>query len=149
MTKVDPTAGNYSPTSYVTPDEITGHFGVTSIDDLPTEKQQRYKDYALQANSQTEAVIYKYIDKLPLKENDEALLYAKSMAKWYAFWLKAADDGAPNVAQLKELWEGFKENLIKVFMSQPKQATIRHMVSDGYKDRVTPYSQSYGLSDIL
>lgn len=150
MSKVfPPPSSSYTPTEYVTPTQIVKHFGVNSIDDIPTAEQQRYRDYAAQSNSMTEAVIYKYVDTLPLEITNEARTYASAMAFWYALWLKATDDGAPNVASLKEMWEGFRENLVKVFMAQPTGATKRTMVSKSYPDSVPPYSQSYGLSDIL
>ncbi len=150
MSKVDPPpTAPYVPTSYVTADQIVQHYGVANVAALPTAEQFRYNDYALQANKQTETVIYKYIDTLPLKATDEARTYAEGMALYYALWLKQADDGANNVPAMKELWEGFRDNLIKVLKSQPKNATTRTMVSNGYPDVIIPYSQSYGLSDIL
>lgn len=151
MSKVDPVAPTpYVAATFVSADTIVKHYGVTGgVTSLPTDEQQRYNDYALQANKQTETVIYRYIDKLPLAGNDEAQTYAEGMAFWYAIWLKQADDGANNVPAMKELWEGFKAQLIEVFQSQPKEANTRRMVSNGYPDLVIPYSQSYGLSDIL
>ena len=146
---VPPPPTPYVPANFVTGDKIVKHYGVASISVLPTDEQQRYNDYADQANKQTETVIYRYIDTLPLAGNDEAQTYAEGMAFWYALWLKQADDGANNVPAMKELWEGFKAQLIEVFQSQPKGANTRRMVSNGYPDLVIPYSQSYGLSDIL
>ena len=150
MSKIDPPpSAPYVPTSYVTADKIVQHYGVANVAALPTAEQFRYNDYATQANKQTETVIYKYIDTLPLAGNDEALTYAQGMAFYYALWLKQADDGANNITAMKELWEGFRDNLIKVLQSQPKGVNTRRMVSEGYPDVVIPYSQSYGLSDIL
>lgn len=150
MSKVDPPpTAPYVPTIFVTGDQIVKHYGVASVSVLPTDEQQRYNDYAAQANKQTETVIYRYVDTIPLATTDEARTYAEGMAFWYAIWLKQADDGANNVPAIKELWEGFKAQLIEVFQSQPKGANTRRMVSNGYPDEVIPYSQSYGLSDIL
>ena len=150
MSKIDPPpAGTYAPTSYVTSDKIVQHYGVANVAALPTAEQFRYNDYAAQANKQTETVIYKYVDTLPLAATDESRTYAEGMAFYYALWLKQADDGANNVPAMKDLWEGFRDNLIKVLQSQPKEATTRRMVSNGYPDVIIPYSQSYGLSAIL
>ncbi len=151
MSKIAPEPpAPYVPTSYVTADEIVGHYGITGgVSSLPTAEQQRYTDYSVQANKQTETVIYKYVDSLALESNDEALTYAKGMAFWYALWLKQADDGANNIPAMKDLWEGYKNQLIDVLKSQPKNVNTRRMVSNGYPDVVIPYSQSYGLSDIL
>lgn len=151
MSKVSPPPMSaYTPETFVTGDQIVQHFGITAVSSLPTAEQARYNDYAAAANKQTETVIYKYVDVLPLEETDEANTYAQGMAFYYALWLKQADDGAPNVSAMKEIWEGQRDNLIKVLQSQPKQATTRTMVSNGYKDDVIPYSQSFGgLSDIL
>jgi len=150
MSKVVDAATPYVPTEFVTGDQIVGHYGITGgVSSLPTDQQQRYTNYALLSNSQTETVIYKYVDSLPLEGNDEALSYAKQMAFYYALWLKQADDGANNVTTMESLWKGFEAKLIGVLQSQPKQVTTRRMVSNGYPDSAPPYSQSYGLSDIL
>lgn len=150
MSKIDPPpVGTYAPTEFVTGDKIVQHYGIANVAALPSAEQFRYNDYAAQANKQTETVIYKYVDVLPLALTDEARTYANGMAFWYALWLKQADDGANNVPAMKELWEGFKAQLIQVFQSQPKGVNTRRMVSNGYPDLVIPYSQSYGLSDIL
>jgi len=150
MSKVDPVpVGAFSPTDYITADDVVKHFGLANVAALPTSEQQRYNDYAAQANKATETVIYKYIDTIPLETNDEALTYARGMALYYALWLKQADDGANNITAMKEIWESYRDDLIKVLKSQPKGATTRRMVSNGFPDLVIPYSQSYGLSDIL
>ena len=150
MSKVDPpVSGTYTPATYVTGDKIVKHFGIASVSVLPSAEQQRFNDYAEQANKTTDAAIYKYVDTIPLAINDEVLTYAGGMAFYYALWLKQADDGANNVTSMKELWEGFKADIIKVMQAQPKSANTRTMVSNGFPDTVIPYSQSYGLSDIL
>jgi hypothetical protein len=149
MSKVSGGADPYVAFSFVTGDDIVKHFGVSAVTALPTNEQQRYNDYALQANKATETVIYKYVDELPLDSTDEARTYAIGMAFYYALWLKQADDGAVNTASMKGIWEGLKEDLIKTLKSQPKSATTRTVVSNAYPDQVVPYSQSYGLSDIL
>ena len=149
MSKVYPPAtGTYSPTQFITGQNITAHFG-TTLTDLPTAEQQRYNDYATQANNSTEAIIYRYVDTIPLSISDEARTFAVHLALWYSLWLKATDDGAGNVASLLQAWEKFEERLITVLQSQPKQANTRRMVSNAFPDSVAPYSQSYGLSDIL
>ncbi len=150
MSKIDPApVGTYAPTTYVTGDQITAHYGVATVSLLPTSKQARYNDYAAQSNKATETVIYKYVDTLPLALTDEARTYANGMAFYYAIWLKQADDGATNVTTMKEIWESYRDDLIKVLKSQPKSATTRTMVSEAYADFPVAYSQSYGLSNIL
>ena len=150
MSKVfPPVSSAYVPTEYVTADKLVRHFAVDGIDSLPEGEDARYRNYAAQANKATETSIYKYIDTIPLPITDEARTYAEGMAFWYALWLKAIDDGAGNVTGLEKLWMQFRDDLIKVFQSQPKQSTKRSMVSKDFGDLATPYSQSYGLSDIL
>jgi hypothetical protein len=149
MGKTPGIADPYVATAFVTADNITAHFGVATVASLPTAEQARYNDYALQANNAVETTIYKYVDELPLLTKDEANTYAKQMGLYYALWLKAADDGANNVPQLKEIWENLKAQLIEVFKAQPTAAMRREVVSNGYGPTVPPYSQSYGLSDIL
>ena len=150
MSKVyPPVSSAYTPTEYVTADKIVRHFAVNGIDSLPEGEQARYENYADQANKATEATIYKFVDTLPLKITDEARTYAEGMAFWYALWLKATDDGSTNYRELNKMWMRFEEDLVKVFQAKPTQSTIRSMVSNGYRDVATPYSQSHGLSDIL
>jgi hypothetical protein len=149
MGKTPGIADPYVATAFVTGDDVVKHFGVANVAALPTNEQQRYNDYALAANKATETVIYKYLDTLPLDTKDEANTYAVGMAFYYALWLKQADDGAVNTDSMKNIWEGLKEDLIKTLKSQPKSATIRTMVSNAFEDTVFPYSQSYGLRDIL
>jgi len=150
MSKVDPpVAGTYSPTVYVTGDEIVKHYGVNAVTDLPTLEQPRYNNYATQSNLAIEGVVYRYIDTIPLAINDELLSYLKGMAFQYALLLKQTDDGANNVTALKDILIDVEKNIIKVMQSQPKGANTRRMVANGYPDEVIPYSQSYGLSDIL
>lgn len=150
MSKTPGIVDPYVATAFVTGDDIVKHFGVTGgVVALPTNEQQRYNDYALQANKATETVIYKYVDSLPLDTKDEANTYAIGMAFYYGLWLKQADDGAVNTDSMKAIWEGLKEDLIKTLKSQPKSATTRTIVSNAYPDQVIPYSQAYGLEDIL
>jgi len=143
MSKVTPLpSSSYTPSIFVTADKIVQHFGITAVSALPTAEQARYNDYAASANKQTETVIYKYVDTLPLEITDEANTYAQGMAFYYALWLKSADDGAVNVTSMKEIWESQRDNLVITLQSQPKQATTRTMVSSGFSDTVMPYSQS-------
>ena len=146
---VPPPPTPYVPTAYVTGDQITAHYGVATVSLLPTAEQARYNDYASQSNLAIEGVVYKYIDTLPLAGNDELLSYLGGMALQYALLLKQADDGANNVVALENIVKAVELNIIKVMQSQPKEVNTRRMVSDGYPDEVIPYSQSYGLSDIL
>lgn len=151
MSKVDPIPTSpFSPTTYVTGDQIVAHYGGTTVAVLPTAEQQRYTNYAALSNKQTETVIYKYIDTIPLAVTDELRTYAEGMALYYAIWLKQIDDGAPNVAAMKDIWETYKAQIIEVSKAQPKSSQTRRMVSNGFPDSVIPYSQTGGgLTDIL
>jgi len=150
MSKIDPAPTSaYVPTSYVIGDQITAHYGVATVSALPTSKQTRYNNYASLSNSAIEGVIYKYIDTLPLATIDELKTYLESMALQYAILLKQADDGANNVTALENIVKAVEVNIIKVMQAQPKNVTTRTMVSNAYEDFPIPYSQSYGLSDIL
>lgn len=150
MSKVTPEPTSaYVPTSYVTGDKIVGHFGVASVSVLPTPEQARYNNYASQSNLAIEGVVYKYVDKLPLATIDELKSYLEGMAFQYALLLKETDDGANNVTALENILNAVEANIIKVMQSQPKEVNTRRMVSNGYEDFPIPYSQSYGLSDIL
>jgi len=150
MSKIDPPpVSAYVPTSYVSGDKITAHYGIATVSLLPTAEQPRYNNYASLSNLAIEGVVYKYVDKLPLPITDELRTYLEGMALQYALLLKQADDGANNVTALDNIVKAVEVNIIKVMQSQPKEANTRRMVSEGYPDEVIPYSQSYGLSDIL
>lgn len=151
MSKIDPVpVGPYSPTVYVTGDTIVQHFGISNVAALPSAEQPRYNNYASQSNLAMEGVVYRYIDTLPLATNDELKSYLEGMAFQYALLLKGTDDGANNVTALENILKAVESNIIKVIQSQPKQATTRTMVSNGYKDVVKPYSQTGpGFEDIL
>lgn len=135
-------------TEYVTPDELVAHYG-TTLAALPTAQQTRYKDYAKNANRSVSSYLYKWVDQLPLKDDGAALEYSKGMAFKFAQRLKQVDDGAVNTANFENLYKEDKEAISKVLMAKPEIVNTRRMVSNGYPDEVIPYSQSYGLSDIL
>jgi len=135
-------------TTYVSATELVAHYG-TTLAALPTAQQTRYNDYAKNANRAVSSFLYKWVDQLPLDPNGAALEYAKGMAFKFAQRLKQVDDGAANNANFQELFKEDKEAIAKVLMSQPAAVNTRRMVSNGYPDEVIPYSQSYGLSDIL
>ena len=150
MSKVHPSpSAAYVPSKLITASDITSHFGVDTVSDLPAQEVRRYENYAEQANAYVDATMYKYVDTLPLLITDELRTYAKRTAFGYALWLKAVDDGAQNTEMLGEAWKMFRDDLINVMKSQPKSVNKRRVVSSGYKDSVTPYSQSYGVGDIL
>lgn len=138
----------FTLTQYVTADDLVKHYG-TTLAALPTAQQQTYTDYALNANRAVSAFLYKWVDKLPLSSGSAALEYAKGMAFKFAQRLKQVDDGAINSANFDKLYLEDKEAIAKVLMAQPAQVNTRRMVSEGYHDQAPPYSQSYGLSDIL
>ena len=135
-------------TQYVTADELVSHYG-TTLAALPTAQQQRYTDYALNANRAVSAFLFKWVDKLPLDPNGAPLSYSKGMAFKFAQRLKQVDDGAVNTANFENLYKEDKDAIAKVLMADPQQVNARRIISNGYPDEVIPYSQSYGLSDIL
>ncbi len=135
-------------TEYVTADELVEHYG-TTLAALPTAQQTRYNNYALNANRAVSSYLYKWVDQLPLDPNEAALEYAKGMAFKFAQRLKQVDDGAVNTANFENLYKEDKDAITKVLMAKPEIVNTRRMVSNGYPDEVIPYSQSYGLSDIL
>ena len=135
-------------TQYVTGAELTSHYG-TTLASLPTAQQQTYNDYALNSNRAVSAFLYKWVEQLPLSATSAALEYAKGMAFKFAQRLKQVDDGAVNTANFENLYKEDKEAIEKVLMAQPANVNTRRMVSNGYPDKAPPYSQSYGLSDIL
>jgi len=135
-------------TDYVTATELVAHYG-TTLAALPTAQQTRYNDYAKNANRAVSSYLYKWIDQLPLDPNGAALEYSKGMAFKFAQRLKQVDDGAVNTANFENLYKEDKEAISKVLMAQPQLVNTRRLVSNGYPDEVIPYSQSYGLSDIL
>lgn len=135
-------------TIYVTATQLVAHYG-TTLGALPTAQQTRYNDYALNANRAVSSWLYKWVDKLPLDPNGAPLEYAKGMAFKFAQRLKQVDDGAVNTANFETLYKEDKDAIKKVLMARPENVNTRRMVSNGYPDEVIPYSQSYGLSDIL
>ena len=135
-------------TEYVTADELVQHYG-TTLAALPTSQQQRYSDYAENANRAVSSFLYKYVDALPLDADGAAMSYSKGMAFKFAQRLKQVDDGAVNTANFENLYKEDKDAISKVLMARPDAVNTRRMVSNGYPDEVIPYSQSYGLSDIL
>ncbi len=135
-------------TEYVTADQLVAHYG-TTLSALPTNQQQRYTDYALNANRAVSAFLYKWVDQLPLSATGAALNYSQGMAFKFAQRLKQVDDGAANTANFEELYQEDKEVITKVLQSQPQNVNTRRLVGNNYPDEVIPYSQSYGLSDIL
>lgn len=135
-------------TEYVTAAELVQHYG-TTLGALPTSQQTRYNNYAENANRAVSQFLYKYVDSLPLDANGAAMSYSKGMAFKFAQRLKQVDDGAVNTANFDNLYKEDKDAITKVLQARPDQVNTRRMVSNGYPDEVIPYSQSYGLSDIL
>lgn len=135
-------------TEYVTATELVAHYG-TTLTALPTAQQTRYNNYALFSNRAVSSFLYKWVDQLPLNPTGAAMNYAKGMAFKYAQRLKQVDDGAVNAKSFEDLYQDDKDLIAKVLMAQPQGVNTRRMVSNGYPDTAVPYSQSYGLSDIL
>lgn len=151
MSKVNPKpTEKYVQTEYVTADKLVRHYGVSALSEIPNNESYRYEDYVEQANKLTEAVLYRYLDKLPMDVTDEARIYAESLAMSYAKWLKAVDDGANNAQGLKELWEQFRDSLVETLKSQPKDANKRILMGTTKPLGFPPYSQTGpGFVDIL
>ena len=135
-------------TSYVTATELVAHYG-TTLTSLPAAEQTRYNDYALNSNRAVSAFLYRWADQLPLTADTAALEYVKGMAFKFAQRLKQVDDGAVNSANFEKLYAEDKAAIADVLKAQPANVNTRRMVANGYTDPATPYSQSYGLSDIL
>lgn len=135
-------------TELVTSTELVAHYG-TTLAALPAAQQTRYNNYALNANRAVSAFLYKYVDSLPLDPTGAALVYAKGMAFKFAQRLKQVDDGAANSADFETLYQDDKDLIIKMLQAKPEAANTRRLCANAYPDVVIPYSQSYGLSDIL
>lgn len=135
-------------TQYVTATELVAHYGQT-LASLPANQQTRYNNYALNSNRAVAGFLYKWVDSLPLPTTGAALEISKGMAFKFAQRLKQVDDGSANSANFDTLYLEDKETISKLLMAQPQNVNTRRMISNGYPDLVIPYSQSYGLSDIL
>lgn len=135
-------------TQYITSAELVAHYG-TTLAALPAAQQTRYNNYALFANRAMAGFLYKWVDQLPLPSTGAALEISKGIAFKYAQRLKQVDDGAANVVDFNELYMDDKDAIAKVLMARPENVNTRRMISNAYPDLVPPYSQSYGLSDIL
>jgi hypothetical protein len=135
-------------TEYVTAEELVAHYGST-LAALPLAQQTRYVNYALNSNREVSSFLYRWVDQLPLQTGSAALEYSKGMAFKYAQRLKQIDDGAVNVVAFEKLYPEDKAMIAEVLKAQPQQVNTRRMIANGYPDIVPPYSQSYGLSDIL
>lgn len=138
----------FALTEYVTAEQLVNHYG-TTMTQLPMARRARYENYATNANREVSAFLYRWVDALPLRTDEAAYQYASGMALKYAQRLKQVDDGAANAASFEELYKEDKEVIAAMLRAKPEATTTRRMVSNSYPDRVTPYSQSYGLSDIL
>jgi hypothetical protein len=135
-------------TEYVTADELVAHYG-TTLAALPTNQQTRYNNYVLNANRAVSAFLYKWVDQLPLSATEAAFSYAQGMAFKFAQRLKQVDDGSVNSVDFEDLYKEDKDAIAKVLMAKPEGVNQRRMIANGYPDEVIPYSQSYGLSEIL
>ena len=135
-------------TEYVTAEQLVSHYGQT-LASLPSAQQTRYENYALNANRAISSFLYRWVDSLPLPDGTAALEICKGMAFKFAQRLKQVDDGAVNTADFEKLYTEDKEAVARLLMAQPHASNTRRIVSEGYGDRAPPYSQSYGLSDIL
>jgi len=135
-------------TQYVTATELVAHYGQT-LTALPTAQQTRYNNYALNSNRAVSAFLYKWVDSLPLLTTGAALEYAKGMAFKFAQLLKQVDDGSANSANFDTLYKEDKEIIAKMLMAKPENVNTRRLISNGYGPLLRPYSQSFGVEDIL
>lgn len=154
MTKVDDSllTDEYNAGSYLTLSEFLNYYGVTdaSTQALNGAILTKYKDWVNNANRTVETAVYPFNDSIPIDKGSESFTYAKSMALHWAQYEKAADEGSPNAKTKKELWTMDKEMLINTMKAQPQQTTTRTVVSSDFKtDEIRPYSQTYGVSDLL
>ncbi len=132
-------------TQYVTADELVKHYGVTAgLTGLPADQQQRYNDYAQNANLAVSAFLYKWADKLPLTTGTAELAYAKGMAFKYGQRLKQFDDGSRNSVNFDTLFLEDKEAIASVLKAKPARVNTRRLVSKAYGSVFPPYSQVYG-----
>lgn len=138
----------FALTEFVTATELVAHYG-TTLAALPTPQQTRYNNYALNSNRAVTSFLYKWVDQLPLPDTGAAMEISKGMAFKFAQRLKQVDDGALNSENFENLYQEDKAAIEKLLMAQPQGVTTRRMVSNAYPDEIIPYSQSYGLSDIL
>ncbi len=132
-------------TEYTTADELVKSYGITGgLASLPLNEQQRYLDYAEQANLAVSAFLYKWSDKLPLSETTAEFSYSKGMAFKYGKRLKQFDDGSRNSVNFDKLFIEDKEAIASVLKAKPARVNTRRLISNGYGDVFPPYSQNYG-----
>lgn len=125
-------------------DELVKTYGIDSVASLPVNQQQRYKDYATDANVAVSAFLYKWADQIPLKADTAELTYSKRMAFKYAKRLKQVDDGSANVVSFDDLYKEDKDAIASVLKAKPARVNTRRLVSNGYNSTFPPYSQVYG-----
>ena len=54
-----------------------------------------------------------------------------------------------NAKDFEELYLDDKMAIDKALQAQPTDVAKRRVISNGYKDELPPYSQSWGVGDIL
>lgn len=150
MTKVP--EGETVPATYYSLDDFLKFFGLsqTEIDNLSDEIKERYVQMVNAGNKQVETALYKYNDQIPLDSDDEAFEYAEAMAREWALYLKASAESSPSKQDKLDSYNLNKEQLISVLQAQPQQTTIRKVTSSDFtQDEIRPYSQTFGVGDLL
>lgn len=143
---------SYVATEYLTLDEFLKHYSLSTaeIAALSTEQKQKYVDWVANANRKVESALYRFKDIIPLDVEDEAYTYAKSMAMHWAQYEKSADEDAPNKRVKKELYDGDKQDLVRVLQSRGEKSTVRTVSGSSFEDDAPlPFSQSYGVKGLL
>ena len=154
MSKVDDTLKitEYNAGAYLSLTEFLNYYGLdaAAIDALPGATVIKYKDWVNNANRTVETALYKFNDQIPLDKSSESFTYAKTMAMHWAQYEKAADEGSPNMKAKENLWKMDKIHLIETMKAQPQKSTIREVTSSRFEDdSLPPYSQTYGVGDLL
>jgi len=154
MSKVDPNlkTDEYNAGAYLSLTEFLNYYGLDDdkIQKLSGAIVTKYKDWVNNANRTVETALYKYNDNIPIPKTSESFTYCKTMAMHWAQYEKAADEGAPNIKAKENLWKMDKEHLIQTLKAQPQQSTTRVVLgSDFSEDELDPYSQTYGVKDLL
>jgi len=142
----------YNAGAYLSLTEFLGYFGYTDtqIQALNGAILIKYKDWVRNANNTVETALYKFNDQIPLDKLSESYAYAKSMALHWAQYEKAADEGSSNAKAKENLWKMDKAHLIETLKAQPQKVTQREVTASNFTDNeIHPYSQTYGVGDLL
>lgn len=149
--KINNPSDEYQPTQYLSLTTYLDYLGITESeqDSMAGELKHKYEIWVNEANRKVESALYPYADSLPLDKNSEEFAFAKSMAINYVRWQKALSEAADNANGYYKSYMDDRTDLKKVMKSQPTGSTKRHVSGTSFEERVVPYSQSFGLGDLL